>query len=497
MARVNRIEPDGEIVFTSSEVSGVMSRAIDRGEARRIARGIVTTNTHGPIEQVVRRNWAQIAAHLVPGGTVVDRTFFDGGPAPDGTVVLDVGPEGTRRTTPIALPGLRIVTRVGPGSLPGDVPFMHGLHYSGQVRAFLDNLKPTRSRAGVRRTLTRSELEERLARMMTASGPAALQQLRDEARELAPSLGAEDEAEDLDRIIGTLFGTRDAPLRSRAAKAMRDGNAFDDGRIDLFATLQQALLAEPQAPQRIARVSDDPRIFAFYESYFSNYIEGTRFTVEQATEIVFDGVVPAQRPDDAHDIQGTYSLIYPPNQDVRTARNADELIDLLRKRHRVLMAGRPAALPGSFKTQNNQAGGTTFVDWTLVEGTFREGMRFYLGLPEGLPRAIFMTFFIAEVHPFADGNGRVARVFMNTELSATGQQRIIVPTGFRQNYLSALTGMSRNDHASGLIRALDFAHRYSAEINWESQATAQRILDSTGAFDEGPTARIRVPDPWD
>jgi Fic family protein len=102
------------------------------------------------------------------------------------------------------------------------------------------------------------------------------------------------------------------------------------------------------------------------------------------------------------------------------------------------------------------------------------------------------------VHPFVDGNGRVARIFMNTELSATRQQRIIIPTGVRQNYLSALAGISRNDRAGGLIRTLDFAHRYSANVNWESQHTAQRILEDTGAFDENPaTARIRVPEPWD
>jgi hypothetical protein len=87
---------------------------------------------------------------------------------------------------------------------------------------------------------------------------------------------------------------------------------------------------------------------------------------------------------------------------------------------------------------------------------------------------------------------------MNAELSATGQQRIIIPTGFRQDYLSALTGLSRNGHAAGLIRALDFAHRYSAQIDWESQPTAQRILEATGAFEEDPaTARIRLPEPWD
>jgi hypothetical protein len=329
-----------EIVFTTSDDSATLSRAIGRGEARRIGRGIVTTNVRAPLDQVVRRNWAPIAAHLVPGATVVDRTFFDGGPAADGTVVLDVGPAGTRRTAAITLPGLRIVTRPGPGPIAGDVPFTHGLHYSGQVRAYLDNLKPSRARGSIRRTLTPGEIGERLARMMTAGGPDAVQRLRDDARELAPTLDAEDEARTLDQIIGTLFGTRDAPLRSRTAKAMRDGRAFDDRRITLFASLQRALLGEAPAPLRMPRERDEERIFAFFESYFSNYIEGTRFTVEQATDIVFGGIVPEQRPADAHDIQGTYELIYPPAADVRTPKTADELVSLLAERHRILMAGR-------------------------------------------------------------------------------------------------------------------------------------------------------------
>ena len=53
----------------------------------------------------------------------------------------------------------------------------------------------------------------------------------------------------LDRIIGALFREhRDVPLRSQAVKAMRGGSPFDDRRIDLFATLQQALLAGEPVP---------------------------------------------------------------------------------------------------------------------------------------------------------------------------------------------------------------------------------------------------------
>lgn len=487
----------GEIVFTTRANSDTWQRAVGRGEARRIGRGIVTTNVRSPLDRVVRRNWSRIAAHLAPGATVVDRSFFDGGLAEDGTVVLDVGPTGTVRTRPIELPGLRIVTRVGPGPVQGDVPFLDGLRLSGQARAFLDNVRPSRARGGVRRTLTRPELEERLARLLTTGGEAAVGHLRDEARALAPQLRAEREAAELDAIIGALFGTKDATLRSKAARAMRDGVPFDERRVELFALLHRTLLTQPPVLRR-PRPSDDPRIFAFYESYFSNYIEGTQFSVEEAAEIVFEGKLPAQRPADAHDIEGTYELVHPPEADARCPRTHDELVGLLQERHRILLAGRPDASPGTFKSTSNRAGGTVFVDWKLVRGTLREGFRLYLGLPEGLQRAIYTMFLVAEVHPFADGNGRIARVFMNAELTAAEQQRIVVPAGYRHNYLNALSGMSHNEHATGLIRTLDFAQRYAATIDWSSRESAQRMLEATGAFEDDPaTARIRLPEPWD
>lgn len=107
-------------------------------------------------------------------------------------------------------------------------------------------------------------------------------------------------------------------------------------------------------------------------------------------------------------------------------------------------------------------------------------------------------FLVAEVHPFADGNGRIARVFMNAELTGSGEQRIIIPTGYRQNYLNALLGLTHNDHAAGLIRMLDFAQRYSSAIDWSTEASAARMLQATGAFEgDAATARIRLPEPWD
>ncbi len=43
---------------------------------------------------------------------------------------------------------------------------------------------------------------------------------------------------------------------------------------------------------------------------------------------------------------------------------------------------------------------------------------------EPFAKAICMMFLVSEVHPFNDGNGRVARVTMNAELSSQDYQRL-------------------------------------------------------------------------
>ena len=77
-----------------------------------------------------------------------------------------------------------------------------------------------------------------------------------------------------------------------------------------------------------------------------------------------------------------------------------------------------------------------------------------------------MMFLVSEVHPFADGNGRVARVLMNAELSAAGEQRIVIPLSYRDDYLRGLRALSRNEDPRPLVRVIDFLQRYAAAIDW-------------------------------
>lgn len=71
---------------------------------------------------------------------------------------------------------------------------------------------------------------------------------------------------------------------------------------------------------------------------------------------------------------------------------------------------------------------------------------------------------------------------MNAELLAAGENRIIVPTVYRNNYLMALKALSQNGITGALVRMLDFAHRYTASVDFADLDKACFILERTHAF---------------
>src|SRR5207248_1584939 len=117
----------------------------------------------------------------------------------------------------------------------------------------------------------------------------------------------------------------------------------------------------------------------------------------------------------------------------------------------IVLASRPEVAPGQLKTTPNRAGDTRFVDPAYVVGTLRHGYELYRDLAPGLARAIFMLVLVSEVHPFVDGNGRLARIMMNAELRSVGHSTIIIPTLHRDDYMTALRAFSRRDRTRPVI----------------------------------------------
>jgi hypothetical protein len=480
-------------VFRPADVDAA-GRAARRGELRRLARGLYTWNLDEDPAVLVRRRWMDVAPLYFPGAVVVDRSAVEGRPADDGSLFLDAGSDRVKPAN-ISLPGLILRPRVGPGPLPGDMAFGR-LHRSGQGRTALDNMRSSRARSGVARTLSGAELEEWLERIARNQGEQELLSIRDEARQLAPALSAQKDQAELDDLISALLGTGDSRLETESGRARARRQPFDAARISLFEELHGALAGHisPRHPE----IPDPVRAFAFFEAYFSNFIEGTEFEVEEAEEIIFDGVIPAARPDDAHDVLSTFRVIIDPNFRSRVPTDADDLAGLLESLNSRILESRPDKRPGEWKERANRAGGTSFVAPDLAAGTLREAWSFYETLPVGFARAVFAMFAVTEVHPFADGNGRTARVLVNAELSAAGLGRILIPLSYRGDYLGALRAMSRQANPMPLIRMAERMQRWASLVNWTNLETARGDLANTNALvhpDEAEEQGVILRDP--
>lgn len=492
MEKTLRAPTTEEIVFgsTDTRVSTAISREVRAGGLRRIAPKLYTANLKDAPESIIHRHLYRILAHYYPGAVVTHRSALEGGVPSGDTIFLTY-----KYTKRVALPGITIRLLKGKGPVDGDNPYMEGLHLASRARALLENLQPARARGGVPKSWPREEIERYLDEIARIHGEAELNRLRDHARRIAPLLKLTNEFKALDSLVGAILGSREGTLHAEPARARAAGVPYDTHRLErfmtLFAALRRAVLPIRPAP---TLTSEGVRHLAFFEAYFSNYIEGTEFLVEEAADIVFRGKVVAQRPADSHDVIGTYQIVANSEEMNRVPASADETIALLKSRHAQLLAGRPEKQPGRFKEQINRAGETVFVAPELVVGTLIKGYDPYRNLEDPLARAMYMMFLIAEVHPFADGNGRIARVMMNAELVHGGRARIIIPTVYREDYLLALRALTRQGNTDPYIRMLDRAQDFTARIDFNDYERALAQLREGGAFLEPHEGQLRMPE---
>ena len=478
-----------EVVTGSSDPATValLARLKRDGRLTRLAPRIYTTNRNDSPENVIRRNLWTIIGRLWPGARLTHRTALEYAPR-DGHVFL-----GWKYTRKVRLPGVTIHFLATPEPLPTDYPFLDGLRVSSNARAILENLEPDKTQGGARKCLGAEAVEERLEAEFASGGEVALNRVRDDARTVAAATGHAAEFARLDKMVGALLATRPADvLKSGVALARAAGEPFDTARVDLFGTLLEKLGSEsfPDIPDPNAS-EEAFATFAFFESYFSNYIEGTEFELDEARRIVETGIAVPARDADSHDIIGTYAVVSNRREMSRRASTPDEFLDILRERHRIVLAGRPSSFPGRFKTRDNRAGDTHFVSFDRVRGTLKRGFEMSRALARPFARAAFVLFVVSEVHPFADGNGRLSRIMMNAELTSAGQSKILVPTVFRPDYIGALRRLSRRGDPSPLIAALMRLREFGRLLSGDDFETMRRRLEVANAFKDDDTAILR------
>lgn len=487
-----------EFVLSTKENSLKVSRAVEAKRLREIGSRLYTTHMLEDRATLVRRNIWKIVPLYFPDAIVADRTALEQKPADDGSVFLIAK---TKRD--VELPGIVIRSRKGHGAIDGDYQMRGNLYCTSPARTLVENMVPSRSRSGIARTASRTEIESHLLNHYRNGGESGINILRDQIKKVGNELGLANEAHQLSSMIGALIGTQEAKLTAPAVIAHVSGEPYDPQRVDLFNKIHDVLRSRaPQSPLLPSLTSEAAINQAFFESYFSNFIEGTEFELDEAEDIIFKGAIPTDRPADAHDIVGTFETISDPVDNGRVPRNFDEFVTLLKNRNKRIMDARPEKSPGQFKEKDNRFGTVSFVKSGDVVGTLREGFKIHQRFDSAVDRAIFMMFLVAEVHPFNDGNGRTARIMMNAELTAAKQTRIIIPTVYRSNYLEGLRMATNTGDPHTLIKTLEFAQRYVHAINWSTIEKATSLLSRTNAFvrpevGDREAIRLRLPRPED
>jgi Fic family protein len=480
-----------EVLLASSNraESRRISTLLKKGELRKIAPRIYTSNFTDEPEVIIKRNWFHILSGLYPEALLSHRSALEFMPTPNGHIFLTY-----TYTQKIKLPGLTIHFLEGPSKIEGDHALFGNLHASQEARAFLENLQDTRRKSGEPKTLTISQIEERLEAIIRARGENGLNALRDKAREISSELEMQHEFKKLNQLISELLATgKSKNLKTPAGIARSMGEPFDPERIKLFESLYEELAGKIFPQHRDKNISAKSyKTFAFFEGYFSNFIEGTEFTIAEAKEIIKTETPLPTRDEDSHDILGTYRIVSNKNEMAICPSNAKDFLDNLRTRHAILLQSRISKKPGEFKDKNNRAGNTEFVDKELVAGTLKKGFEWYSLLKEPFAKAIYMMFLISEVHPFLDGNGRIARVMMNAELSAKGLSKIIIPTVYREDYMGALRKLTRQRTADAYVRMLLRAYEFSSTLHGESIDKMEKHLIACDAFKEPKEGKLKI-----
>jgi Fic family protein len=182
-------------------------------------------------------------------------------------------------------------------------------------------------------------------------------------------------------------------------------------------------------------------------TYHSNAIEGSTLSLRE-TQLVLEGLAPAA----GKALRELYE-----------ARNHDRALRLiehwarlgpraitevqLREVHRIIMTEIDTAGAGQYRTGRVLITGTRFVP--PGPHKFAEVLPRLLEQSQGsshvILRAAELHYNLVAVHPFADGNGRTARLMMNLLLLQNGFPLTIVPVERRPAYIAALESANSGD----------------------------------------------------
>ncbi len=213
--------------------------------------------------------------------------------------------------------------------------------------------------------------------------------------------------------------------------------------MTLHTKHQRLAALRPLSPESVASLAAAWDVRMVYES---NSIEGNSLTLRETEIVLSKGVTVSGKPLKDHmeavNLMQAWERVKELAKDGTTLTEMD-LLDL----HLILMKAIQNRSYGSYRTYAVRLAGSNHAppNPIKVPDLMTE---LFVGLgtiADPVERAARLHHGIAHIHPFADGNGRTARLAMNFILLAAGYPPISIPTDLRQAYYSALEAADSGD----------------------------------------------------
>ena len=239
----------------------------------------------------------------------------------------------------------------------------------------------------------------------------------------------------------------------------------------------------PLPPHIVARVEQKLRIES---NYHSNAVEGNSLTLGETRSLILHGLTARGKPMRDHlDIQGHDDAVKAIENAVKEEQGLNEVF--IRNLHRALLkepyevdAIAPDGTPckrmitiGAYKSIPNNVETSTgevyyFTPPEQVKPEMTDLLDWYRARESAAehPVIIAATFHyrFVRIHPFDDGNGRMARLLMNLILIKHGYTVAIVPSDRKTRYLQELERVDQSEDLTQFIQYIASCCTYALEL---------------------------------
>jgi len=206
-------------------------------------------------------------------------------------------------------------------------------------------------------------------------------------------------------------------------------------------------------------------------TYSSNAIEGNTLSLVETKVILEDGITIGGKPLKDHYETVGHAKAF--DEIIRLSKNATFTEDDIKLLHKLFYEKIDSEKAGKYRTSQVIITGSD-VELPKSEELNEKMHEFILQLPKlrtelhPVEYAAMVHIIFVNIHPFPDGNGRVARLLMNLALLQSGYNIVVIPPVVRADYISALQETNNGNNT-------DFIN-FISEMVLESQKEYLKII---------------------